>query len=171
MKQQIRYFSIGLLTASLIMLIVVSFFDEKNINTNDSSVDEMTEALKNEGYHVLSSDDYISLTVNDSNEDKEDTDTEKDQDAKEDTESKDDKDEQEDTQTDEEEVSTYTLTVEPNMLSPTISKLLEENKIIDNADDFNRYLETEGHAPYIQLGDHELSSDMSNSEIAKKIAR
>jgi len=57
------------------------------------------------------------------------------------------------------------------MLGPTVSKLLLDHQIIDDAEKFNRYLEVEGYAPYIQIGEHELTSDMSYYEIAEKIAK
>ena len=68
-------------------------------------------------------------------------------------------------------IHTYTLDVKPSMLGPEISELLEANKIIKDAEKFNRYLELEGYAPYIQLGKQKLTSDMSNFEIAEKIAK
>jgi|SRR5690625_2598356 len=182
MKQPIRYFSIGLLTASLIILVVVSLFDKQDGHTSEGSVDEMIATLKDEGYHVLSSSEYISLSVTEEPEDSHDADENEAEDSTKDEEknAKQDEDENENTddtvvedneEEDIEEVHKYTLTIEPNMLGPTISDLLKDNKIIDDADEFNRYLETEGYAPYLQLGDHKLSSDMSYYEIAEVIAR
>lgn len=179
MKQPIRYFAIGLLTASLVLLIVMSFFDKPNADAEEQPVDQMIATLQKEGYHVLSSADYITLSINgepkDTEKDKEenadkDKDTKKDKD-KDKTDDKDADKETDQPEVEEPEVHKYTLTIEPNMLGPTISKLLKENKIIDNEDDFNRYLEKEGYAPYLQLGDHKLSSNMSNFELAEAIAR
>lgn len=179
MKQPIRYFSIGLLTASLIILIVVSLFDKQDDHANEGSVDEMIATLTDEGYHVLSSSEYISLSVATDSQDSNETD-EGEVENKEEKNSNEEPDEvdtkdadategEEDEEV--EEIHKYTLTVEPNMLGPTVSQLLQDNNIIDDADEFNRYLETEGYAPYLQLGDHELTSDMSNYEIAEVIAK
>lgn len=210
MKQPIRFFSIGLLLASVIIAFVYLLEDStaKTSNADDMNTDEMIEALEVEGFHVLSSSEYIKLTVekdsqNNNSEDNEakndskdeinknnnekenkdtnnnssDTNKDKTQDDK--TNSNDDdndkpkddsNDNKENSNNDDEEVITYTLSVESNMLGPDISQLLEENKIIDDAEAFNRYLELEGYAPYIQLGDHKVSSDMSHAELAEKIA-
>lgn len=178
MKQPIRYFSIGLFTASLISLLTFIFYDQPNTNI-DQSIDELITEIENEGYHVLTESEYISFSVNKENNaestendvtdnNSDDVDEEKNQ-GKE-TE-KEDEENQEDDKDNSEDVKTYTLVVEPNMLGPTISNLLYEHDIIDDAEEFNRYLEVEGYAPYIQLGEHKLSSDMSHFEIAETIAK
>lgn len=199
MKQPIRFFSIGLLIASVIMLIVYIIDDPSTIQSdeNDLNTDEMIQALEVEGFHVLSSSEYIKLSVgdddteqDDSSTDKNGKDKDKDKNNK-DSSKKDDKDKDQsdddsdrtdkgadndddsdanNDDSDEEDTVTYTLTVSENMLGPDVSELLYDNKIIDDAEKFNRYLEVEGYAPYIQLGDHKVSSDMSFEELAEKIA-
>lgn len=177
MKQPIRYFAIGLLTASLVLLIVVSFVDKPDTDITELSVEELSEALQEKGYHALPSDEYISLSMNkqpEEEEEQKDKDKDKDKDEKQDKEEEEKEAEDKEADKKDEEqsdVQKYTLNIEPNMLGPTISKLLKEHKIIDDEDAFNRYLETEGYAGYIQLGEHELSSDMSDFEIAEKIAK
>jgi cobalamin biosynthesis protein CobT len=184
MKQPIRYFSIGLLTASIITLLVVLFFDKSNSGANESSVEEMIAALKTEGYHVLSASDYISLTVaansEEDDEAKEDEvdNTEKADEAVEEEISSDETEEADNTEetsaepeVEEPEVFHYTLTIEPNTLGPTIGKLLKDNNIITDAAEFSRYLEAEGYAEYIQLGEHKVSSDMTHNQLAETIAR
>lgn len=200
MKQPIRFFSIGLLIASVIMIIVYIIDDPSTIQSdeNDLNTDDMIQALEVEGFHVLSSSDYIKLSVGDDDTDQDDTSTDKDDKDKgknknnKDSDKKDDKDkdqsdddepdnadkdadEEDDSDTnkddsDEEDTLTYTLTVAENMLGPEVSELLYDNKIIDDSEEFNRYLEVEGYAPYIQLGDHDVSSDMSFEELAEEIA-
>lgn len=188
MKQPIRYFSIGLLTASLIILIVISFFEKGDDQQNEGSVDEMIATLTDEGYHVLSSSEYISLSVSGETEDRENSDVDEDETDNSSDEEDNEKENVDETENDnkddanneeeiveeedeEEEVHKYTLTIEPNMLGPEVSELLKNNNIISDDIAFNRYLETEGYAPYLQLGDHQLSSDMSNYEIAEIIAK
>jgi len=46
---------------------------------------------------------------------------------------------------------------------------LYENNIIDNAEDFNRFLEQNGFSRRIQLGNNELHSHMDYTEIANVI--
>lgn len=177
MKQPIRYFSIGLLTASLIILIFISFFEKDNGNVSESTVDEMIDTLKDDGYHVLSSSEYITLSVATEQKDDETDKDEKDSNTKNEEDEndleKEDKSEEntDDTEAVEPEVHQYKLKIKENMLGPTVSQLLKENNIIDDVDEFNRYLEKEGYAPYLQLGEHDVSSDMSHFEIAEEIAR
>ncbi|WP_373892822.1 hypothetical protein ACUL41_08935 [Virgibacillus natechei] len=172
MKQPVRSFSIGLFTAGLIMLIGVYFFDTPSNEAEQLPSDEMIPALKEEGYHVLTESEYISLSVNDgsdngssdsngdnTSEESEDQDTEETQ-----------EDGSEDDTTDEDTETTYTLNIEEGMDSATISASLAENDIIDDADEFSQYLNEEGYGVYIQLGEYELSSDMSFYEIAEQIA-
>lgn len=185
MKQPIRYFAIGLLTATLISLFTFLFFYDPSSDATELSIDELITEIENEGYYVLTESEYISYAVqkdqlneNDENEEEEDGAEDNDNDVDENNEEENDpSDEDNDTEDNEdnaeetEEVITYTLVVEPNMLGPTVSELLAENNIIDDANAFNRYLEEEGYAPYIQIGEHELTSDMSFYEIAETIAR
>lgn len=200
MKQPIRFFSIGLLIASVILFVVHLLDDPSTTksSTDGLNTDEMIEQLEVEGFHVLSSSEYIKLTVDNDNQDDDkedevkDKDNKKEKDEKKEKENSKDKDKQDDkkdqtndnasedndnvekdtsTNNDnDEETITYTLSIEPNMLGPKISQLLQDNKIIDDAEEFNRYLELEGYAPYIQLGDYEVSNDMDFSELAKIIA-
>lgn len=180
MKQPIRYFSIGLLVASLIIFIVFYFFEKTDNHASTKSIDEMIATIKDEGYHVLSSSEYISLSVGSETQNNDDTETIENEDSTNEEDSNDTQNENEDEDAEDEEdsdtedaaeVHEYTLTIEPNMLGPTISEVLEDHNIIDDADEFNRYLETEGYAPYLQLGEHDVSSDMTNHEIAEIIAR
>lgn len=180
MKQPIRYFAIGMLTTSIILLVFILFFDENQEDkVAELSIDDMITRIEAENYHVLTSTDYIKLTLNNEKENNNDNeDNSKDektyQDKKEsDAEKNEEKSDAKEKDADKEdpETYTYTLKIEPNVLGPTVSERLEENKIIDNADEFNRYLEVENYAPYLQLGEYELSSDMDYYEIAEIIAR
>lgn len=170
MKQPIRFFSIGLFTASLIILVGFLFLGDGKNSSAEMSIDEMLEAIKSEGYRVISEDEYISLSVN-SQKNAEDDNKEKESESKEEKDKEQKTEEASKEKEVEEEVHTYTLVVEPNMLGPDISKLLEENKIIADSKEFNQYLEKEGFAKYIQLGEHELNSKMSQLELAEKITK
>ncbi|MGY0692912.1 hypothetical protein ACW2QC_09015 [Virgibacillus sp. FSP13] len=177
MKQPIRSFSIGLFTASLILLIVFLFIDDSKNNTDDIAADDMIEALKEDGYRVLSESEYISLSVNDNGKDT----TEEEKEEQPATEQKDnEKAEKEENKADDnskeekkekEAKKTYTITIKSGMASSEISNLLVENDIIDDADEFSQYLEKEGYAKKVQLGKFKVSSDMSNYEIAEEITK
>src|SRR5690625_2985467 len=179
MKQPIRYFAIGLLTASLLLFIAYYFF-KPDAQTATESVDDMIIAIEDEGYRAVTESEYISLAVSDEasdeqseNEDEESQDEEKKEDDE--TENKENKDqdsgdkEEQEKEEEEEETTTYTLVIEEGMVSPTVSDLLEDNDIIENSTDLNSYLEDEGYSEYIQLGEFDLTSDMSIAEIAKEI--
>src|SRR5699024_718697 len=64
MKQPIRYFAIGLFTAAAILLLAFYKFDTSKANLDNLSTDEMIEAIKTDGYHVVTEDEYITLYVN-----------------------------------------------------------------------------------------------------------
>lgn len=187
MKYPIRYFSIGLFSASIILLIGFYLFQPKSTLSEIETVDEMIGQIEKEGYRVISESEYISLATakNELNhlQDDEDTANDKDKDEKEeksDDQKQDDKD-KESSKGDEKEknekekdekkddVKKYTLVVEENMVPSTISEKLAENKIIKDAADFNKYMEDNNYSPYLQIGEFKLTSDMSNKEIAQTI--
>lgn len=205
MKLPIRFFGIGLLTASVIFSISVYFFNDQGTNLEEVSIDDLSSYLETQGYHLVTQEQYISLAVkereeqvknneeestsdkSDDKNEKEDNsekDAEKNSDEKPDEKSdnkkKDSKDKSEENKDDnkkkdnkkkdnKKKVYKYTLKVEPNMLGPTVSKLLEDNKIIKDADAFTKYLEDNDYSRFIQLGEHELTSEMTHYEIAEKI--
>lgn len=199
MKYPIRYFSIGLFTASLIVLIGY-FLSEPTISTVDETVDEMIDTVEKEGYRVISESEYISLATSknelnalkkeqEDSDNKDDKETDKDKKSSEDekTPKKDDKkdestkdddkksdkkdnDKNKDKDTDKkDEIVKYTLVVEQNMVPSEISKILEEKKIIKSANDFSQFMESNNYSPYLQIGEFKLNSDMSMEEVAKVI--
>lgn len=194
MKQPIRFFTFGLLTATVILLIIYLFIESPK-DDNLLSTEEMIKEIEQDGYHVLTKSEYITYSVVkdqieevDEDDPEEESDNNNEDNGKDDKKNKDKKDKDKkdkdkdkkdkDKGTNENEGSekpekeyTYTLSIEENMLGPNISDLLFENNIIDDATKFNKFLEDEGYSRYIQLGDFELSSDMSYEEIAEVIAR
>jgi len=191
MKQSIRYFAVGLLTSSVILFFAFSFMGDSAIKVEDGSTEELIDAVEADGYHVLSSSEYISLSTkatsgNESEEDAaednaEDADDKADTDKKEKKVDKKSKDKKKNKKTkkksdkkdkkENDKTHKYTINIKENMLAPTISDLLKENKIIDNSADFNKYLEDKGYAPYVQLGKHKVNSEMSYKDIAEVIAK
>jgi len=192
MKYPIRYYSIGLFTASLILLIGYYFFEPKTTLSDHEAVDEMIDNIEKEGYRVISESEYISLATaknelnalekevekendkaaddknkdNDKKSNKDKTKEKKDNDKKKETGKK--KDGKKDDKK-KNEVKTYTLVVEENMVPSMISQKLEENKIIKDAAKFNKYMEDNNYSPYLQIGEFKLKSDMSMEQIAKEI--
>ncbi|SHF61187.1 hypothetical protein [Ornithinibacillus halophilus] len=189
MKQPIRAFSIGLFTAGMILLVVNYFSNGGVQDISEMPVEDVIEHLKEDGYRVLTESEYITLSVN---QDKQLESTEEENTTKEEDTSTDDKEKEnqedsveengnddqkqesdsndkEDKDKDEEEETTisYTINIESGTASSGIAKELEENNIIDNADEFNRYLDTEGYSLRIQLGEFTVSNDMSFYELAE----
>ncbi|WP_430785254.1 hypothetical protein VBD025_10670 [Virgibacillus flavescens] len=154
MKQPVRAFSIGLFTAGIIFLAIVLYF-EKDQEESTMSKENMITDLEKNGMQVLTQDEYISLSVNDESKDKDNE------------ESKEPEKEPEKEQ--ESEVKTYTLTIEPGLASSSISSILEDNGIIESASEFNDYLEQNDYSQYVQIGEFELTSDMTMNQVAETI--
>ncbi|ASK63187.1 hypothetical protein CFK37_14045 [Virgibacillus phasianinus] len=174
MKQPVRAFSIGLFAAGIILLAIFLYFDTPQNNTDNISQQEMIKAIEEDGYQVLSEDEYISLSVNNEppkdqkNESKtKDKDKEQEKDQTDDTKSK--QKEQDTKDKEKKEVKKFTLKVEPGLASSSISSILEENGVIDNASKFNKYLEENDYSQYVQLGTFELTTDMTFNQIAEAI--
>lgn len=192
MKYTVRSFSVGLLAAGLIMLIVYYFFEDSSNEQISISTDEMISQLEEEGYRVLTETEYISYSVantqqNEDEESDEDASVEEEEDTEEnanetteedeevaDTEEENTEDQNEEEVVEEEEEdntpSSVTINIPSGMASLDLSYLLEEENLIDDAEEFNIYLQQNGYALRLQLGEHELTSDMSEQEIAETIA-
>ena len=193
MRQPVRSFAIGLFTAGIVMLIGLSIFDnDEDKQVAELSADTMIPLIEEQGYRVVTEEEYIAVSVNkdkennnnedksdpDKVEEKDDKDTDKEVKEKDEKETaskkkeKDDKDKNKDKDKDKkDDVKTYTVHIEEGVLSSTISNTLEANDIIDNATKFNLYLTDNGYGEKIQLGKFKVNSDMSFKEIAEAITK
>ncbi|GAB3051069.1 hypothetical protein [Virgibacillus ainsalahensis] len=176
MKQPVRSFAIGLFTAGMVMLIGIYFFETRENNADQLSIDEMIPAIETEGYRVLTESEYISLSVNGGNDSEASNAMEKTEDTEEEPDENEDSEDEtvkennsEDEQAEEDSVTTYMLDIVPGMDSSDISSILDENEIIDDTESFIQYLNEHDYSMYIQIGEFELSDDMSFYEIAEKI--
>lgn len=184
MKQPIRAFSVGLFTSGIILLIIFLFFGDTNKTKSKLSDEEMTEALEDNGYHVLTDSDYVSLSVgqdeeqegekdNDQNEPEADSNNDEDQDknddANEDEDANDDKDDNDKDESGEK--NTYSITIEEGMASSDIGADLEKHDIIDDAAKFNKFLHDEDFDLKVQIGTFDVSDDMDFDEIADAITK
>src|SRR5690625_2970486 len=152
MKLPLRFFGIGLLTASLVFALSLYCIKDKNSSLESESIENKAEFLEDKGYHVISKEDYIAYSVyeqkqkeqandeenndNDNNEDDinendENNTNDNEENNNDSNENNEDSDDESDDDSNEKEVYTYTLTVEENMLAPDISRLLENNNIIE----------------------------------------
>jgi hypothetical protein len=188
MKHTVRSFSIGLLTSGVILLIAFYFIGDSAHSTEDADPEVMIPVLEDKGYTVLTKEEYISLTIQNGEEATKETEDQaapKDgseeqtrADSEEEENTIEEPAEQEETaesasanEQETEEISdSYTLTIDEGMASSDISSLLAEHNIVENASEFNSYLNEHNYSPYIQIGSFELSSDMSFYQIAERIA-
>ncbi|PAV29057.1 hypothetical protein CIL05_13870 [Virgibacillus profundi] len=187
MKKTVRSFAIGLLTAGIIMLVTFYFVDEPE--AEGKTVEDMIPLVEQEGFRVITEEEYISLSVKGdennaaNNTEEEDTAADESEEEVNDTEnnaeddntSEEDASTEEDTSeeetTEEDEVITYTLTIASGMASTTVSSLLEDNQIIEDSNEFNQYLNDQDYGLKIQIGEYELTSDLSFYEIAEIITK
>src|SRR5690625_190528 len=167
MKLTLTFFGNGLLNESFFILI--SYYIFKPNQSTAHTVDEMIASLEDEGYRIITEDEYISFTLNEKDNNAEKTEDEEKNDEQKDTskDKKDGKDKKKKKKKDKKK--TYTIEIDENTLPSTISERLEENGIIDDAMKFNQYLEDKDYSPYIQIGKYKLSSDMSRKEIAEEL--
>src|SRR5699024_2351322 len=124
MKQPIRYFAIGLLTAAVLSLATFYFSGGFGTKIDRLSTEEMIEAIKMDGYRVVKEEEYISLSVRDDKQ----TDAEEDDNAAEEIQEK-------------ESAKTFKVDIKSGMLPSEISEILAENDIIKDAAKFTQYLE------------------------------
>src|SRR5699024_1188775 len=69
MKQSIRFFSIGLLTASIVLLGFYFLFGNSKASSKDVPLEEMIEEIESTGHRVVTEKEFIAYTIN--NEEKE----------------------------------------------------------------------------------------------------
>ncbi len=188
MNLVLRYFSLGLFIASLIIFVFFYYFNEPEINANDFTTEELIELIEDKDYRVITEKEYISYTVNEDAEKKEKEKKAKEKEAKEKKEKekeakekkkkeKEAKEKKANEKKEKEEkkkkddVQNYTLTIKNGMSSQDVSKLLYEKKIIKDANKFSAYLQKNDYSQKLKPGKFKLKSDMSEKEIAKAISK
>lgn len=167
MKQPVRSFALGLLTAGIILFITFYFTDDSKEENETMTIDHMIKSIETEGYHVLTESEYASISTSSEKATGEDG-AETHEKQKNSAENNDTK--EEDSVSEKDNAVTYTLSVESGMSSIKISDILEANNIVDDAESFDQYLEDEGFSTKLQLGEYELSSKMSRYDIAELIS-
>ncbi|MFC3039070.1 hypothetical protein ACFOGI_02220 [Virgibacillus xinjiangensis] len=178
MKQPIQAFAIGLFVAGVLMLAGNYVYPAPQDTVNSASIEELIKIVEDEGYHVLTESEYITYSVqkdahgqsaeatdnqsepgkNDGSTDQPDTNDKTEESSEPE---KDDKNTGE----------PITLAIEPGMASSDVSFMLEKEGIVEDSKEFNTYLNKHDFSPYIQIGDVEVSSNMSFYEIAVKITQ
>lgn len=165
MKQPVRFFAIGLFTASLAILLIFLFTNSSH-EASDLTTEQLIEHIEEDGYRVITEDEYITFAVNkDLASENSDANDQKKKDKQKDTNNKKENKESK------KDVKSYTVKVKSGMMPEEIAQLLEDNNIIDDAFSFATYLEDNGYSPYVQIDSYKLTSDMSKKEIAEKITK
>lgn len=70
-----------------------------------------------------------------------------------------------------ETTSHQTLTIEKGMTSTSVARNLESLGVIENAEDFDKYLNDNGYSRKIVVGSYEVSQGSTYRQIADKITR
>lgn len=184
MKLPIRFFSIGLFTAAVLILIVYTVFDKPGNATDNIPVEDLISTLESEGYRTITKDEFISYSLYlDTQKEEQEKEQKQEKEAKkkernekDNSNKKDDKIEKknnEDKNTDEKEVKDepkkLTLSINQGDVSQDIANNLKDNGIIDDAQKFSSYLEDNDYSSYIQIGKFEVNSAMNHKEIAEII--
>lgn len=178
MKITVRSFSLGLLTASIILFAMYYMIDDTSQAVNELSVEELTVALEEKGYRAISENEFISYSVyldekqkeNEEDKTKEDK-SDKVKEQQPDDIAEEDKDavNEEEQEEEQEEAKSISFKVESGDVSQDIAKILKSEGIIDDEVKFIQYMENNGYSPYIQIGTFTVNSDMSLKEIAETL--
>lgn len=174
MKQSMRFFAIGLLTASVVLLGFYFILNGSQASSKDIPLEEMIEQIESSGHRVITEKEFIAYTISNeektSDENKDDKKKEDDKDEKKQDKDKDtkDKDKKKDDKK-KDKVIKAKFTTKDGVVTQDIADILVEKKIIDDRQKFLDYLEDNDYSPYIQVGTFEVNSDMSMKELAEVI--
>lgn len=196
MKQSVRFFAIGLFTASVLTLGFYLFSDSSNAANEDMTTDELIAKVEEAGYRVITDEEFISysLYIDEKNEQAKSEEVKKDDekaDKKKEDKDKKKKDGKKDKKKDDKEknkknkdkkdskkkkdkkkkddVKKAKITIKSGDVLADIAEQLADKKIIKNKQKFIDYLEDSDYSSKIQLGTFEVNSDMSMKEIAKTL--
>lgn len=150
-KRSVRAFSVGILFAALLLLI--SGFGKET----DLSVKKAKEVLTDEGFIVISKEDYDKLSTAQTKKVHENI-----EEQKVETEAQ-----------EKEEAKTiyYVLEIKSGMSTGEISTKLKQANVIDNEEKFEQFLIDNGYHTKVQVGTFELNSSMDYEGIAKIITK
>src|SRR5699024_10504221 len=167
MKQSLRFFSLGILVSAILLLGYTLFFSG-DLKQADPSVEEMSDSLSDQGYRVVSEDEYVKYTLDKdkaSNSEENDETNKEDEDEKE----KDESDNNDDKKDKDKKKEKATIKTKSGVVAPDIAEDLVEEKIIkkDEKDDFAAYMDDEGYSEKVQLEKFKVDSDMDFKELAK----
>lgn len=72
MKQSLRFFAIGMLSASLVLLGFYFILNDTKASSKDVPLEELIEEIESNGHRVITEKEFIAYTINNeaNNEDK-----------------------------------------------------------------------------------------------------
>ncbi len=174
MKQSIRFFSIGLLTASLLLLGFYYFLND-SAASSDIPVEEMIAEIESNGHRVITEKEFIAYTINNETEVDSDQESKKD-DKKEKSSNKKKSNDKKNSSKDKkkkedkkDEIIKAKFTTKDGVVTQEVADILVDEKIIDDRQKFVEYLDDNDYSSYLQVGTFEVTSDMSMKEIAEVI--
>lgn len=153
-RRNTRAFAFGVLIS--VCIIGIFYFNIGDKKIPEMNIDHAKNFLEEKGYVVLSKDKYDQMEKTLSNQTNK---AEKEQSplpvppkSKEST-------------------AAYQLEIVSGMVSRDIAEILAKEKVIDDANRFEVYLEENGYSKKIQLGSFNLTAKMSYKDIAKIITK
>jgi hypothetical protein len=175
MKHSLRFFSLGLFVAAVLLFFYTLIFDKAD---SAMSTEDLIGSVEAEGYRVVPEEEYIAFTLQRDKE-KEAVQISKQQEKPEEKkkESNTPKKEEKSTAKDNEKkkpenkVKKATFTTKEGVVSQDIGDMLVDNGIIKKNErtKFLNYLDDNGYSEKVQLGKFNVSSDMSFKELAEVI--
>src|SRR5699024_9267879 len=156
--------SLGLLL-SVLLLYGYQFFNKED-RAASFSEEELIDLVEDEGYHVITNEEYITYSLNKDETGKNQEASNSEEKEKQEDKKKEDKDDEED---EEDEVVKASIKVDENTYTPDIADKLIDKKIIDKdeGDKFIEYIEDNDYSDYIQLGTFKVDSEMSMKDLAE----
>jgi hypothetical protein len=156
MKQTIRAFSLGLLSAT-ILLSITYYLDkeQQSVVKTEPTTEQMVSALEEQGYYV--SEDTPKVERSEQPEQK--------------NEASPKSNPEEDSAIQEDETVVYNLSIKTGMTDRTVAESLSKTGIIDNKQAFLTFLRENNYATRIQIGDFVLNNKMTYEEVAKIITK
>jgi hypothetical protein len=154
-KQGIRAFSLGIIFT---VSVIGSYYFYFNNQSGPSNFSQTKSLLEKKGYTVLTKTEYQKLNEKNKQPQKQTKVQFKNQHNNQ-------------TTTQENDNKTYHLQVIAGMSSGEIANLLAEQKIIENAGEFQQYLTNHHYETKVQLGSYDLTNKMDYEQIAKIITK
>ncbi|MGP4072484.1 hypothetical protein ACTWQB_08000 [Piscibacillus sp. B03] len=158
MRPIIQAFSIGLLTASVLLGFIYIQTEKPNNESSETEVsltdEDAKDYLENRGFAVVNGQEYEDLVR-----------------QKQQLESEIDEINESETDSEQESTEKFIFEVESGMTLNDIASELEQLNIIDDAQSFSQFMEEEGYSRGVQLGEFELHNRLTYEQIAEILTR